>query len=323
MNETITILLATYNGAKYIDQQLNSILSQTYTDWQLLIRDDGSKDDTLFIISKYIQAHPGKIWLIANEEKNGGSSHNFSVLLQHAGNAGYIMFCDQDDEWKPNKIELTLQTMKEQEALHDAECPVLIFTNFQYVDENMQVIPGKKDFEINRLGDLTFAQSLAHNPVYGCTTIMNHALADKVGTIPPQADFHDHWIALVAAAFGEVCYMKEKTVLYRQHGRNLSGSFDNDSVRKRFQRIVMQQKNMKEAKAKFIMLSAFKERYYSSLKPEKKAMMDRFLALYTHKNPFLFLKSFFAGIRCQTLAQTALLYASIFFSKPLHNPSNQ
>jgi hypothetical protein len=116
------------------------------------------------------------------------------------------MFCDQDDEWKRDKIEVTFSKMRELEKEYGSSYPIMIFTNFQYVDENMQIIPSKKDFEINRIKDFGFPQLLAQNPVYGCTRMINRALANKVGIIPPEEDFHDHWIALIAAAFGRLYY---------------------------------------------------------------------------------------------------------------------
>ena len=186
MRKTVTILLATYNGEKYLSHQLESIIHQTYTNWLLIIRDDNSNDNTLSIIQQYKERYTDKIVVLENNGENKGSLFNFSALLDAAGNAEYIMFCDQDDEWKKNKIEITLAKMQEMEEQFGDRCPILIFTNFQYVDENMQVIKSKENFEINRIHNFGFAQLLAQNPVYGCTTLMNRALANKVGTVPSR-----------------------------------------------------------------------------------------------------------------------------------------
>ena len=314
MKKTVTILLATYNGEKYLSHQLESIIHQTYTNWKLIIRDDNSNDNTISIIQQYKEQYTDKIVVLENNGENKGSLFNFSTLLDAAGNAEYIMFCDQDDEWKKNKIEVTFAKMQELEKQFGDRYPILIFTNFQYVNEKMQVIESKKDFEINRISNFGFAQLLAQNPVYGCTTLMNRALTAKVGTIPAEADFHDHWIALIAAAFGKLYYLKEKTVLYRQHVNNVSGNWNNDSFAKRFQRIVMNKKNFKEAKAKYIMLLCFKKKYYNFLSEKNKNSLDNFLSLFNNKNPFLFLRSIRDGVRSQTSAQSLLLYATIFLS---------
>src|SRR5205085_8699781 len=107
MNELITILLATYNGEKYIDEQLQSLLNQTYTNWHLIIRDDNSTDGTPAILASYQQQYPEKITIMPNKGANLGSVLNFNALLTFAHNAHYIMFCDQDDQWLPDKIEVT------------------------------------------------------------------------------------------------------------------------------------------------------------------------------------------------------------------------
>ncbi len=315
MNESITILLATYNGEKYIEEQLQSLLNQTYTNWHLIIRDDNSTDGTLAILASYQQQYPEKITILPNKGANLGSVLNFNALLTFAQDAHYIMFCDQDDRWLPDKIEVTYARMRELEKEYGQEYPIMVFTNFQYVDEKMQVIESKKHFEINTIRNFGFSHLLAQNPVYGCTTIINRALANKVGIIPPEAGFHDHWIALIAAAFGKLFYLKEKTVLYRQHSSNVSGNYDNNSWKKRFQRIVVNKKNVAEAKAKYVMLLTFKKKYYKDIHPAYRNKLDTFLSIFDKKNPFMFIKNIQNGVRSQTLAQSLLLYVTILFTK--------
>ncbi len=315
MNETITILLGTYNGEKYVSHQIKSIINQTYTNWRLLIRDDNSTDNTIAVVNKYQAQYPDKIKVIENNGSNRGSLYNFKTLLQAAAGANYIMFCDQDDEWIKNKIEITLSKMLELEKQYGANYPLLIFTNFQYVDEGMNVIESKKNFEINRIKNFGFPQLLVQNPVYGCTTLMNKSLADKVGIIPPQADFHDHWVALVAAAFGKLYYVKEKTVLYRQHQSNVSGNWNNDSFKKRIQRIIINRKNITEAKAKHRMLLCFKDKYGNGLRKSDEDALNNFLCFYSKKKLRCLVKCIINSVRSQTLTQSLLLYATIFFSK--------
>lgn len=180
MDESVTILLATYNGEKYISHQLNSILSQSYTNWHLIIRDDVSKDNTPDIIEKYRELYPDKIEVLNNSGINKGSLLNFGTLLQAAGNARYIMFCDQDDEWLINKIEVTFLKMRELEKKYGLSYPIMIYTNFQYVDEHLKIIRSKAEFDVNRIKNFGFSHLLAQNPVYGCTGMINRSLADKV-----------------------------------------------------------------------------------------------------------------------------------------------
>jgi len=311
MNEMITILLATYNGEKYLREQLESLLDQTYTNWHLIVRDDNSTDNTPAILEQYQKLYPGKIAILPNKGINLGSVLNFNALLTFAQDAQYIMFCDQDDKWKKNKIETTFSKLRELEQQYGKAYPLLVYTNFQYVDEGMQVIESKKDFEINRIKHFGFSHLLAHNPVYGCTTIINRALADKVDSIPAQAENHDYWIALVAAAFGKLYYLPERTVLYRQHSRNVSGNFDNNTFRKRFRRILVNKRNFKDAGNKYAMLTTFKARYGNTLDKKLAHVLDNFLGFFISKNPLSMIKSIKAGTRCRTFPQSFLLYTTI------------
>src|SRR3982751_5096035 len=98
MNQVI-ILLATYNGEKYLRHQINSLLNQTYTNWHLFIRDDNSTDNTPALLQEYQEQYQNKITIVPNNGVNLGSILNFETLLTFARNAAYVMFCDQDDEW--------------------------------------------------------------------------------------------------------------------------------------------------------------------------------------------------------------------------------
>jgi len=315
MSDSIAILLATYNGEKYLHRQLDSLLNQTYTDWHLYVRDDRSKDNTMSVLNTYLNNYPHKITIVENREGNGGSIANFNALLQVAKDASYVMFCDQDDEWEKDKIEISLLKMQKLEKQFGKDCPLMVFTNFQYVDEQMNVIESKKNFRINRIANFGFPQLFAQNPVYGCTTISNRALVTRVGFIPQQSENHDHWIALVASAFGKLYYLDKKTVRYRQHANNVSGNFDNNSFQKRFRRIFFQKKNYKDIVARRSMLLFFKQRYYSALDKKHQSVLDNFLIFYDHKSLPVFFKNVKNNIRCQTLLQTFLFYVTLIFAK--------
>ena len=109
----VEILLATYNSATFLQEQLNSIFSQDYQDWKLLVRDGGSEDETLDILHGYKEQYPDKITLL-DPDKKTGARENFSILLS-ASTAAYIMFCDHDDVWLPSKISISISRMKEYE----------------------------------------------------------------------------------------------------------------------------------------------------------------------------------------------------------------
>ena len=125
----IYILLATYNGEKYFSEQIESLLSQTYQDWKLWIHDDGSKDNTVKIIKDYANKYPEKIVFLDDDISCGGAKENFTYVLNNIDkNFDYIMFCDQDDLWLPNRIELFLNEVKIQEK-NNPNLPLVSFSD--------------------------------------------------------------------------------------------------------------------------------------------------------------------------------------------------
>lgn len=221
----INILLATYNGCKYLREQIDSILQQSYKDWQLLISDDGSTDDTLSIIEEYIKKYPGRISLLRNDGKKLGIKNNFNKLIESA-TAEYLMFSDQDDIWLNNKIEVTLNKMKDVETYLGSDMPILIHTDMKVVDDQLnllnnsfwkyQQLKPQKGAYLNRL--------LVQNVISGNTMMINRSLRELAVPIPDDAVMHDWWLGLVAAAFGRIEYVNIPTVLYRQHDINAVGA---------------------------------------------------------------------------------------------------
>jgi glycosyltransferase involved in cell wall biosynthesis len=220
----IEILLSTYNGAKYIDALIGSIVAQDEFGWSLVVRDDGSKDGTLEIVHKWRQTRPDKIRVIDEPRNvNLGAVRSFSKLLEQSS-APYVMFADQDDVWLPGKVRLTLDAMRRQEARSGATRPVLVHTDLTIVDENLHVlskslwnyqgvVPGRNP-KLSRI--------MVENCAWGCTTMLNRPLVSTIGTIPPAATYHDWWITLVASAFGDIVPVHEQTILYRRHAHNES-----------------------------------------------------------------------------------------------------
>jgi len=134
----IDILLAAYNGERFLKQQIDSILAQSNQDWQLLIRDDNSSDSTVNIIKDYTVKYPHKIRLIEDDRGRLGPALNFGKLLEHTDN-DYVMFSDQDDVWLPDKIDLTLNTMKDAEEIYP-NMPILVHTDLKVVNEDLKII---------------------------------------------------------------------------------------------------------------------------------------------------------------------------------------
>lgn len=219
----IDILLSTYNGEQYLVEQLESLFQQSYKDWNLLIRDDGSTDNTIVLLNAYQIKHPDKIILFI-DKKNVGVVKSFEYLMTKS-NAAYIMFCDQDDRWLPNKIELTLREMKKMESKYQ-DFALLVHTDLKVVNERFQTINesfwsfSKLDQELlsnfNYLG--------VCNGATGCTIMINKYAKDICLPFSRNTIMHDSWVALNIAKFGMIGYLSQSTILYRQHELNHVGA---------------------------------------------------------------------------------------------------
>ena len=228
----ISILLCTYNGEKYLKQQLESLFSQSYNDFFLYIHDDGSTDNTLKIISEFTDEYIGRVFLLFDDIKHRGAAQSFMWLLEHV-DSDYYMFCDQDDIWLPNKIEKSLDKIIDSEKKYKGK-PVVINTNLKVVDENLNTINESfwKYCKIDRALLTTFDYMCVYNSFTGCTMMLNDTAKQIVLPMHPYAVMHDIWIGLkVKAADGILVWIDEPTILYRQHNDNVVGAL---SVEKKY-----------------------------------------------------------------------------------------
>jgi glycosyltransferase involved in cell wall biosynthesis len=219
----IDILLATYNGAAYLPAQLDSLLAQTHESWRVIARDDGSSDSTMSVLDEYAQAFPERFHIVQDTSRLGAKA-SFGRLIDESS-APYIAFCDQDDVWLPDKLEVLLGALIAEEARSDESVPILVHSDLELVDENLvsitpsfwayQGIDPSRD-ELPRL--------LAQNVVTGCALLCNRALISFATPIPARAIMHDHWFALIASATGKVVPVSRALIRYRQHGRNTVGA---------------------------------------------------------------------------------------------------
>lgn len=215
----VAILMSTFNGEKYIAEQIESIQKQTYKNWKLFIRDDGSSDNTLTIINEYCSRD--KRITILKSKKNVGIVGSFLALLKHAKSKFY-MFCDQDDVWLHSKIQDSLEVMN---SVKNQDIPVCIHTDFSLVNSKLDKINENKSRNIFS----SFEKVLFCNCVVGCTIMINDALKkliDFENFNYKQIYMHDWWFALIAAEFGQLKYLDKKTILYRQHLNNVVGNLN-------------------------------------------------------------------------------------------------
>ena len=208
----VTVLMSTYNGGKYLREQIESILNQKEVLISLYVRDDGSTDDTVNILNEYQEK--GKLEYFIGE--NRGAAYSFWDLLLHAQEDSYYAFSDQDDFWMEKKLISAIENIR-----IDEKTPFLYFSRKTIVDKNL--IPMKMTDEPVRGVDLRF--SMLKGFASGCTMVFNRKLYEKLTIYTPEVmTMHDSWILKVAGAVGKVYYDSNSYILYRQHGKNVIGN---------------------------------------------------------------------------------------------------
>ena len=220
-NQQVAILLATYNGVKYLHEQIDSIINQTFVDWHLYIHDDGSNDNTLAIAKDYAAKIPEKITVL-DYPAQGGACNNFFSLVETV-EAPYYMFCDQDDIWHDTKVEKCLEAIKREEEKISG-LPYLSYCNLRIVDEMCNVI--HDDFWDTCQLYPEMYETLNHRVSFtipGCTMMINHR-AKEISGNHSAAFMHDGWFTIrTLAEKGKLIAVPEALMDYRQHSTNTVG----------------------------------------------------------------------------------------------------
>jgi glycosyltransferase involved in cell wall biosynthesis len=213
----VNVLLSTFNGLQYIEEQLDSIANQDYQAITVSIRDDGSEDGTYDFCRKYVQNREG--WNVTQGE-NAGVFQSFMQLLCDADQqAEYFAFCDQDDIWFPDKISRAVSALDKKE---DPNIPLIYFTRVIIADENLI-----KTGESPKPKYITLESALVENVAQGSTIVLNRAARLMlIKKIPGKLLMHDWWCYLLISAAGEVVYDPVPSMIYRKHALNVSyGAF--------------------------------------------------------------------------------------------------
>jgi glycosyltransferase involved in cell wall biosynthesis len=209
----VCVVLSTYNGERYLREQLDSLLAQTGVVLSILVRDDGSRDATTRMLREFADRHPV---MRVVEGTNLGVVASYLELLRLAGDsdAAYFAFCDQDDVWLPEKLSAAVRRLE-----RASSTPQLYCSAVRYVNASLQPIGTSRTHQ--RPG---FDNALVENIAVGCTTVFNRALLELANSAPPRtALMHDWWLYLTASAFGHVVFDPRPAILYRQHGGNVVG----------------------------------------------------------------------------------------------------
>jgi glycosyltransferase involved in cell wall biosynthesis len=221
-------MLSTYNGAKYIDEQLESLLAQSQVDLHIHIRDDGSSDETVQKVRGYAKAYPDQIRMIEGENV-GVIGSFFELMRQTQPVYDFYAFCDQDDVWMQDKLSRAVTRLQ----IRQLNVPLMYCSSTQMVDQDLNnlniwpKLPPKP---------LSLYNALVENCCVGCTMVLNSITFEQVTKNIPsdftQVIMHDRWIYLYVSAFGNVIFDEDPKVLYRQHQENVLGGSDESIITK-------------------------------------------------------------------------------------------
>ena len=208
---TVTIVMSTYNGEKYIKEQIESLLAQEDIDIKISIRDDGSKDRTLEIINEF---RDDRIKVVVGEN-NLGPAQSFLKMLRECEKSHYYAYCDQDDVWKPRKLIEAIKKINET----DNQKAILYMSTYEVVDSQLNVL-FVRNMEFEK--PFRLQDTIIHRAPSACTMVFNHALREVICQSHPQyVRMHDYWTLLIAEAFHFRIVVDDKAqILYRQHGDN-------------------------------------------------------------------------------------------------------
>lgn len=273
----VSVLLASYNGEKYIREQLESILNQTFSDLSIVISDDLSTDQTPEIIREYEERYPGRVRSLKNSKRSGSAQNNFFRLLTAVSDE-YVMLCDQDDIWLSHKVEVTLGEMKRMEAKWGTNVPLLVHGDLSVTDQDAHILhPSMAAFQKIGVHDNRFSHYLVENNITGSTVMLNGAFSRFLTDVPKECVMHDWWLGLLASCFGKISYIDRPLVLYRQHGDNQVGA---KSSKEQYAKRIENQDAVRENYRKmFSQARLFLELYKEQLSLEQRELLEHFIGL--------------------------------------------
>ena len=224
---TVHILLATYNGERFLPDWLASLAAQTHENWRLLARDDESEDGTALILARAAQ-NDDRIEIVRDALGNLGTLGNFGELLRRAEGVSYLLLADQDDVWLPNKIAVLLGALRAREAVTGPNVPLLAFSDLRVGDADLNVthpsFMDQQGFRAMIEPALQLPELITQNVAPGCSMLFNAALRASALPLPDCVPLHDWWLLLVAQVCGQVIWVPEALLIYRQHADNQLGA---------------------------------------------------------------------------------------------------
>ncbi len=286
----VAILIATYNGEKYLQKQLESLFSQSGCEVEVIVNDDGSVDGTAHILKEY--QNLGLIKEILHT-KNVGPSLAFFNLLLHSSGYEYLALCDQDDIWDEDKIEVSISEL-------GTSSPAISISDRRYIDDQDSVV----GFSRKISKPLSLRNALVENVAYGNTIVMNSKARSLVVRSAPIGVDLDHWIYMVISAIGQVNHIPKPLVSYRLHGSNHVGTSRLKAI------FVFRQSSRKIRRSAQKLLSGYSE----ELSLNDTQTLQIYLRIWNIKSPFSKIYSIlYSGLYRQNKADTFVYKIGLFF----------
>jgi len=287
------VILCTYNGEKYLEKQIKSIMEQDREDFCLLYSDDGSTDSTKAILQSLQEKYGRRMRAFPRPMHSGSPAKHFLSILSalakgevEIDNLEYIFLADQDDDWFPDKLSKTISVIKEEERKFGESLPILCHTDCSLVNSRGELL-AKSYRRYQKLpgASCRFSRLLLQNHVTGASVGINKALLQYCKEIPEQVKMHDHWLALLANCFGEIQYLPYATYAYRQHGENVLGAKKASVLKECEERLAASKEKDKEDtiyssyRALFAQGRELKRLFGERLPEIKRKVLEAFLSL--------------------------------------------
>ena len=287
------VILCTYNGEKYLEKQIKSIMEQDREDFCLLYSDDGSSDSTKAILQSLQERYGKKMLAFPRSMKSGSPAKHFLSILSalakgevYIENLEYIFLADQDDCWFPDKLSKTISVIKEEERKFGESLPILCHTDCTLVNAKGELLAKSyRSYQKLPGASYRFSRLLLQNHVTGASVGINKALLQYCKEIPEQVKMHDHWLALLANCFGEIQYLPYASYAYRQHGENVLGAKKASVLKECEERLAASKEKDKEDAIHSSYRALFAQgrelkRLFGDLLPEiKRRVLEAFLSL--------------------------------------------
>lgn len=287
------IILCTYNGEKYLEKQIKSIMEQDREDFCLLYSDDGSTDSTKAILQSLQEKYGRRMRAFPRPMHSGSPAKHFLSILSalakgevETDNLEYIFLADQDDEWFPDKLSKTISVIKEEERKFGESLPILCHTDCSLVNSRGELLAKSyRSYQKLPGASYRFSRLLLQNHVTGASVGINKALLQYCKEIPEQVKMHDHWLALLANCFGEIQYLPYASYAYRQHEENVLGAKKASVLKECEERLAASKEKDKEDaihssyRALFSQGRELKRLFGEKIPKEKKRVLEAFLSL--------------------------------------------